>query len=107
MEIDIVEELKMLDMFVAPRPRMTIDKAIQEIVHLRKLKKVVPEPTPLEMPYSSSLSNDLLSPSGLVLVEQARLCCHFEIPKSLIEIDRLLWKAFDLGKKYRDAGGKE
>ena len=56
---------------------------------------------------ASSLSNDSLSPSGLVLVEQARLCCHFEVPKSLIEIDRLLWKAFDLGKKYRDAGGTE
>ena len=52
-------------------------------------------------------SNDLLSPSGLILIEQARLCCHFEVPKSLVEIDRLLWKAFNLGKKYRDAGGTE
>ncbi len=55
MEIDIVDELKMLNMFVDPRPRMTIEKAIQEIVHLRKLKSVVLEPTPVEMPYSARL----------------------------------------------------
>lgn len=42
-----------------------------------------------------------------ILIEQARLCCHVEIPKSLIELDRILWKAFDLGKQYRDSGGKE
>ena len=59
------------------------------------------------LPGEKARSNDSLSPSGLVLIEQARLCCHFEMPKSRIEIDRLLWKAFDLGKKYRDAGGTE
>ena len=58
-------------------------------------------------PEEEARSNDSLSPSGLILIEQARLCCHFEVPKSLVEIDRLLWKAFDLGKKYRDAGGTE
>jgi hypothetical protein len=48
-----------------------------------------------------------IPPHGHVLIEQARLCCHVELPKTLIEMDRLLWKAFDLGKQYRDAGGKE
>ena len=56
---------------------------------------------------AKSLSNDSLSPSDMVLIEQARLCCHVEVPKSLVELDRLLWRAFDLGKKYRDAGGTE
>lgn len=57
MEADILDELKLFSMmnFYDPRPRMTIEKAIEEIIHLRKLKKVVLEPTPLEMSYSARL----------------------------------------------------
>lgn len=41
-EIDINDELKMLNMFVDPRPRMTIDRAILEIDALREaLKKAI------------------------------------------------------------------
>jgi len=35
MDIDIVTELKMLNGFVDPRPRMTIERAIYEIEQLR------------------------------------------------------------------------
>jgi hypothetical protein len=52
-------------------------------------------------------SNDGLSPSNLVLIEQARLCCHVELPKSFSEMNTLLWKAFNLGKEYRDKGGTD
>jgi len=41
--------------------------------------------------------------ADLILVEQARLCCNVEMPKNLVELNRLLWKAFDLGKQFRDA----
>ena len=55
---------------------------------------------------AKSECNDRLSLSDSVLLEQANLCCCFEV-SSRVEIDKLLWQAFTLGKKYRDAGGKE
>jgi len=46
-------------------------------------------------------------PARLVLFEQAQLCCNSEMPKNYIELNDILWKAFDLGKQYRDKGGKD
>lgn len=48
-----------------------------------------------------------VEPHGMVLIELSRLCCHSELPKTYTELSHLLWKAFDLGKEYRDKGGKE
>ena len=43
----------------------------------------------------------------LVLVDIASLVMQSEVPKTYAELGTLLWEAFNLGKKYRDAGGKE
>lgn len=40
-----------------------------------------------------------------ILVEQASLTMQPKLPESFLEFGDLLWKAFEFGKKYRDAGG--
>lgn len=48
-----------------------------------------------------------VSPDGFVLIEMSRLCMHSELPNLYSELNDLLWKAFNLGKEYRDKGGKD
>ena len=51
--------------------------------------------------------DSIVSPDGLVLVELSRMCMRSDLPRSFSELNALLWRAFDLGKEYRDKGGKD
>ena len=51
--------------------------------------------------------DSIVSPDGLVLIELSRMCMHSDLPRSFSELNSLIWRAFDLGKEYRDKGGKD
>jgi len=54
-----------------------------------------------------SLEDLDLTPDKAVLLKQAELCCSLKKPMSYVEVNKMLWRAFELGKEYRDKGGTE
>jgi hypothetical protein len=42
-----------------------------------------------------------------VLIKMASFVTQSKKPTTYVELCKLLWEAFQLGKAYRDAGGKE
>lgn len=43
----------------------------------------------------------------LILADQCTLVMQSDLPKTHTELGKLLWTAFNLGKLYRDKGGKD
>lgn len=53
-----------------------------------------------------NMSDDGYDEADLVLADITCLVTQSEKPTTYTELGELLWKAFNLGKKYRDVGGK-
>jgi hypothetical protein len=51
------------------------------------------------------MADDKYTEADLVLADITCLVTQSEKPATYTELGELLWKAFDLGKKYRDVGG--
>lgn len=58
------------------------------------------------MLFSKRQISDLSEAERKVLIEQCRLCMHTDLPKTRLELDKLLWKAFLLGRELRDKSKK-
>lgn len=46
------------------------------------------------------------SPAGKVILEHVGTCMKLELPKSLQEMNEMLWQAFNRGRKFEKEGGE-
>jgi hypothetical protein len=43
----------------------------------------------------------------IIVIKVADMCVSLRQPMRYVDVTRMIWRAFELGKEYRDLGGKE